>query len=345
MAKRKSAADDRKDVRQAGGVVFRVEASQLQILLVRPRDRDDAWIFPKGHVEPGESDAEAALREVREEAGAGGPLIGAVDHVARFVSKGENVAVRYFVIEAVGPVQPHEDRASTWLPPALAAESLSHDEAREVLALATPLIESRLLATGRGDSGFRDFLLRELEHTEESLLKSEEDGERRVTMFATLAAGLGAVLAFVSGKENAYATDEVAWPIVLLLAAVFVVGYFTLVRVVTRDRASDAYKRRLNRLRRWFISSASDPRRRWLPFDPFGDEPRKELSAWRLRTGGWLETLLLIEALIGGAIAAALVPTPDWELESLVAIGGAVLTWFGMVDVARALMRSHGDDG
>jgi 8-oxo-dGTP pyrophosphatase MutT (NUDIX family) len=36
---------------------------------VRARTSGDLWVFPKGHIEPGESVGEAAAREVREEAG------------------------------------------------------------------------------------------------------------------------------------------------------------------------------------------------------------------------------------------------------------------------------------
>ena len=45
----------------------------LELLLVKTKDR--RWTFPKGHVEKGESEPEAAAREAGEEAGA----IGTVD--------------------------------------------------------------------------------------------------------------------------------------------------------------------------------------------------------------------------------------------------------------------------
>lgn len=42
--------------------------SQGEVLLVCGR-KSGAWAMPKGHVEPGESDEQTALREVREEVG------------------------------------------------------------------------------------------------------------------------------------------------------------------------------------------------------------------------------------------------------------------------------------
>ncbi len=48
----------------AGGVVFRPDGSVLLL-----QHLEGTWVFPKGHLDPGESALEAALREVEEEAG------------------------------------------------------------------------------------------------------------------------------------------------------------------------------------------------------------------------------------------------------------------------------------
>jgi len=49
----------------AGGIVL---GDHGTVALVRNR-KDTLWFFPKGHVEPGETDEEAARREIEEEAG------------------------------------------------------------------------------------------------------------------------------------------------------------------------------------------------------------------------------------------------------------------------------------
>lgn len=54
--------------RSCGAVVFRKEAGAVRYLLIRNR-RSAHWGFPKGHVEPGETDEETAIREVAEETG------------------------------------------------------------------------------------------------------------------------------------------------------------------------------------------------------------------------------------------------------------------------------------
>jgi 8-oxo-dGTP pyrophosphatase MutT (NUDIX family) len=51
----------------AAGAVLLHEPSG-EALLLHQRD-EDRWCFPKGHVDPGESLAKAALREIREETG------------------------------------------------------------------------------------------------------------------------------------------------------------------------------------------------------------------------------------------------------------------------------------
>jgi predicted NUDIX family NTP pyrophosphohydrolase len=59
----------------AGILLFRRTGRGPEVLLVRPggpfwRNRDaGAWMMPKGGVEPGETPAQAALREFEEETG------------------------------------------------------------------------------------------------------------------------------------------------------------------------------------------------------------------------------------------------------------------------------------
>ena len=55
-------------VRAAGGVPVRLTEQGLEVLVIH-RPRYDDWTFPKGKREPGETDEQCALREVREETG------------------------------------------------------------------------------------------------------------------------------------------------------------------------------------------------------------------------------------------------------------------------------------
>jgi len=59
----------------AGILLFRQSSGETEVLLIKPggpfwRKKDaGAWMIPKGMVEPGETSAEAALREFAEETG------------------------------------------------------------------------------------------------------------------------------------------------------------------------------------------------------------------------------------------------------------------------------------
>ena len=61
--------------RSAGVLLFRERDGETEVLLIKPggpfwRNKEaGAWMIPKGAIEPGESPAEAALREFEEETG------------------------------------------------------------------------------------------------------------------------------------------------------------------------------------------------------------------------------------------------------------------------------------
>ena len=51
-----------------GAIVYRIKNGERLFLLIRNK-RSAHWGFPKGHIEPGETDEETAMREVLEETG------------------------------------------------------------------------------------------------------------------------------------------------------------------------------------------------------------------------------------------------------------------------------------
>jgi 8-oxo-dGTP pyrophosphatase MutT (NUDIX family) len=84
-----------RDIPQAGAICYRRNKSgQLKILLVGSR-RNGRWGVPKGHIEPGETGHEAALREAFEEAGVTG-LIG-VDTFGTFSYRKDSSPHNYIV--------------------------------------------------------------------------------------------------------------------------------------------------------------------------------------------------------------------------------------------------------
>ena len=70
-------------VLQAGGLVVRRTDGGHAVLLVSSRRDPSVWVLPKGHIEAGESPEQTASREVREEAGIEGDVVGFVPGGAR----------------------------------------------------------------------------------------------------------------------------------------------------------------------------------------------------------------------------------------------------------------------
>jgi 8-oxo-dGTP pyrophosphatase MutT (NUDIX family) len=53
----------------AGAIILREVDGELKIALAQRKRKNKTWVIPKGHVEPGETIEQAALREIYEEAG------------------------------------------------------------------------------------------------------------------------------------------------------------------------------------------------------------------------------------------------------------------------------------
>jgi 8-oxo-dGTP pyrophosphatase MutT (NUDIX family) len=145
MARRKASARAQRET-SAGGVVFRSGADGVaRFLLIR--DSYKNWGFPKGHLEPGEPPAEAARREVREETGLEdlvlrGP-IKVIDWYFRFRGKTIHKYCHFFLFESKRgePVPQVEEGITecTWLPLDEALETISYDNARDVLRRAAEM--------------------------------------------------------------------------------------------------------------------------------------------------------------------------------------------------------------
>ncbi|MBR6097318.1 NUDIX domain-containing protein [Candidatus Saccharibacteria bacterium] len=53
----------------AGGIVFRMTPDQKDIEILLIQDSKNRWTIPKGHIEPGETAKQTAVREIGEESG------------------------------------------------------------------------------------------------------------------------------------------------------------------------------------------------------------------------------------------------------------------------------------
>ena len=126
----------------AGGVIFRRAAQGPVVLLIKDAYRN--WGFPKGHLEPGEEAAAAALREITEETGLGDLVmhghIRDIDWFFRFRGRLIHKTCAFFLVEApTGDPSPQRDEGITacrWLGVDDAVRALSYANARDVLRAA-----------------------------------------------------------------------------------------------------------------------------------------------------------------------------------------------------------------
>lgn len=115
----------------AGSVTFRPTEHKPLFLVISSSDGNH-WVLPKGHIEPGESPEEAALRELREEAGVTGRVIERLA-IEEFAMEKEKVTVQYVLVEALGLGQPQEPRTIRWEQEGAALQLLSFEEAKRAL--------------------------------------------------------------------------------------------------------------------------------------------------------------------------------------------------------------------
>jgi 8-oxo-dGTP pyrophosphatase MutT (NUDIX family) len=121
------------------------------VAAIRPCGRERTWALPKGHIDEGETAAETAVREVREETGVEGRLVEKLGDI-RYVytarwegQQGERIfkIVSFFLLRAgrgrIGEIDESmriEVAEARWLPLADAPRLLSYDGERRMAAKA-----------------------------------------------------------------------------------------------------------------------------------------------------------------------------------------------------------------
>jgi 8-oxo-dGTP pyrophosphatase MutT (NUDIX family) len=126
-------------VEQAGAIIVGSRRGGPAVLLVTASSNRDTWIFPKGHVEPGETLEDAALREAEEEAGVTGTILRPAG-VLSFRQGLKTYRVHYFVVATEDAGDPEPGRRHRWCSYDDALRKLTFDDTRELLREVWPRI-------------------------------------------------------------------------------------------------------------------------------------------------------------------------------------------------------------
>ncbi len=126
----------------SGGVIFRVVDSRFEVALIFG---GKVWCLPKGLIEQGETAEKAALREVNEETGLEGEIVGKIGEINYdfFREKRYFKTVYFFLLKYVGgSVSDHDFEADKvrWFSISDALQVLTYVNERKILGKAQKML-------------------------------------------------------------------------------------------------------------------------------------------------------------------------------------------------------------
>jgi len=126
-----------------------VRGDEIVVIVPTRRASDGSRVLalPKGHIDPGENEVQAATREVREETGVVGEPVRELGESRYWYRRdGQTIpkSVLFFLFEYVeGDTDDHDDEVeeARWMPLPEAQSELSHAAEREIVARAVAYLE------------------------------------------------------------------------------------------------------------------------------------------------------------------------------------------------------------
>jgi mutator protein MutT len=126
-----------------------VRGGEVLVIVPRRRGADGARVLglPKGHIDPGETPLQAALREVREETGVLAQLVEELGEVRYWYRRGGRAVpksvVFYLLRYRSGDTSDHDEEVeeARWMPLAQACAELTYEGEREIAEFALSALE------------------------------------------------------------------------------------------------------------------------------------------------------------------------------------------------------------
>jgi 8-oxo-dGTP pyrophosphatase MutT (NUDIX family) len=133
----------------AGGVAVRYENGDVEVAIIQT-SKEGRWQLPKGIIDPGETPEQAAIREVREEAGITCEIVEKIDsvdywYVDRWGKEPARVHkyVHFYLMKYItGDVADHDDEvlAVRWSAIEEAVETLAFNDEKNMLRRANQML-------------------------------------------------------------------------------------------------------------------------------------------------------------------------------------------------------------
>lgn len=124
----------------AGGIVFKAVAGVTKYLVISGKKQPEHWVFPKGHIVPGETPEESAKREVLEETGIIAEVRSPLADI-QFQDQSGSIRARFFLMAYIAAAGKGEQRKRRWCTYTEGLRLLTFEDSRALLRTSHALLK------------------------------------------------------------------------------------------------------------------------------------------------------------------------------------------------------------